>query len=71
MSCITKPSYDVVDDRAERIDKKVRNRALMLVAMWADSEDFARDPTLGIMEERYESLKTKCTTLPCADPGFR
>ncbi|KAI0286040.1 hypothetical protein BGY98DRAFT_909493 [Russula aff. rugulosa BPL654] len=36
---------------------KVRNRALMLIAMW--TEDFASDPTLGVMEECYESLKAK------------
>ncbi|KAI0306042.1 hypothetical protein B0F90DRAFT_1624071 [Multifurca ochricompacta] len=36
---------------------KVRRRALMLIAMWA--QDFENDPTLGIMEECYDSLKTK------------
>lgn len=36
---------------------KVRNRALMLIAMW--TEDFESDPTLGIMEECYQSLKAK------------
>lgn len=29
----------------------------MLIAMW--TEDFENDPTLGIMEECYESLKAK------------
>src|SRR6266404_6174512 len=29
----------------------------MLIAMW--TEDFESDPTLGIMEECYENLKTK------------
>jgi len=33
----------------------------MLVAMW--TEDFASDPTLGIMEECYGSLKAKSTTV--------
>jgi len=33
----------------------------MLVAMWV--EDFASDPTLGIMEECYEGLKAKSTTV--------
>ena len=38
----------------------------MLVAMW--TEDFASDPTLGIMEECYESLKAKSTTaIPLPD----
>ncbi|KAH9967446.1 hypothetical protein BC827DRAFT_1123490 [Russula dissimulans] len=36
---------------------KVRNRTLMLIAMW--TADFENDPTLGIMEECYESLKAK------------
>ncbi|KAF8479604.1 hypothetical protein DFH94DRAFT_744654 [Russula ochroleuca] len=36
---------------------KVRNRALMLIAMW--TEDFESDPTLGIMEECYQGLKAK------------
>ncbi|KAI0299289.1 hypothetical protein BC826DRAFT_906506 [Russula brevipes] len=36
---------------------KVRNRALMLIAMW--TADFESDPTLGIIEECYESLKAK------------
>jgi len=31
----------------------------MLVAMW--TEDFASDPTLGIMEECYQGLKAKST----------
>src|SRR5579863_5990134 len=31
----------------------------MLIAMW--TEDFQNDPTLGIMEECYESLKAKST----------
>ena len=29
----------------------------MLIAMW--TEDFESDPTLGVMEECYESLKAK------------
>ena len=29
----------------------------MLIAMW--TEDFESDPTLGIMEECYQSLKDK------------
>ncbi|CCM01831.1 uncharacterized protein FIBRA_03899 [Fibroporia radiculosa] len=37
--------------------EKVRRRALALVAMW--TVDFEKDPTLGIMEECYESLKAK------------
>jgi signal transducing adaptor molecule len=36
---------------------RVRRRILMLIAMW--TEDFESDPTLGIMEECYESLKAK------------
>jgi hypothetical protein len=46
----------------------------MLIAMW--TEDFESDPTLGIMEECYESLKAKsryqCSLLPllCAHPAF-
>jgi hypothetical protein len=33
----------------------------MLIAMW--TEDFENDPTLGIMEECYESLKAKSTSM--------
>jgi signal transducing adaptor molecule len=41
----------------------------MLVAMWA--EDFANDPTLGIMEECYESLKAKSTAVvSLSDPSL-
>ncbi|EMD39001.1 hypothetical protein CERSUDRAFT_81790 [Gelatoporia subvermispora B] len=36
---------------------KVRRRTLALVAQW--TSDFEKDPTLGIMEECYESLKSK------------
>ncbi|KZT07511.1 uncharacterized protein LAESUDRAFT_608996, partial [Laetiporus sulphureus 93-53] len=36
---------------------KVRHRALSLVAEW--TADFEKDPTLGVMEECYESLKNK------------
>ncbi len=52
---------------------KVRNRVLMLIAMW--TEDFESDPTLGIMEECYESLKAKSRSvlflaLLCAHLAF-
>ncbi|PCH36278.1 hypothetical protein WOLCODRAFT_82090 [Wolfiporia cocos MD-104 SS10] len=36
---------------------KVRHRALSLVALW--TAEFENDPTLGIMEECHESLKSK------------
>ncbi|EPT01024.1 hypothetical protein FOMPIDRAFT_1162436 [Fomitopsis schrenkii] len=36
---------------------KVRKRALSLIAEW--TQEFAKDPTLGIMEECFESLKSK------------
>ncbi|KAI0369811.1 hypothetical protein BV20DRAFT_1020151 [Pilatotrama ljubarskyi] len=36
---------------------KVRKRALNLVAIW--TAEFEKDPTLGLMEECYESLKSK------------
>jgi len=45
----------------------------MLIAMW--TEDFESDPTLGIMEECYESLKAKSRSvlflaLLCAHLAF-
>ncbi|TFK51918.1 hypothetical protein OE88DRAFT_1629262 [Heliocybe sulcata] len=36
---------------------KVRRRALSLIATW--TAEFERDPTLGIMEDLYNGLKTK------------
>ncbi|KAH9915662.1 uncharacterized protein B0H18DRAFT_885721 [Fomitopsis serialis] len=36
---------------------KVRRRALSLIAQW--TSEFEKDPTLGIMEECFESLKSK------------
>lgn len=36
---------------------KVRKRALQLVAVWTG--EFEKDPTLGIVEECYENLKSK------------
>ena len=36
---------------------KVRRRALGLVAEW--TADFEKDPSLGIMEECYDNLKSK------------
>ncbi|KAG9309911.1 hypothetical protein JVU11DRAFT_9943 [Chiua virens] len=36
---------------------KVRKRALNLVAVW--TVEFERDPSLGVMEESYNNLKTK------------
>jgi len=48
---------------------KVRNRTLMLIAMW--TADFESDPTLGIMEECYENLKAKSTNLcPLSTPSM-
>lgn len=37
--------------------EKVRRRALGLIAEWTG--DFEKDPSLGIMEECYQSLKAK------------
>ncbi|GJE90361.1 class E vacuolar protein-sorting machinery protein [Phanerochaete sordida] len=37
--------------------ERVRRRALSLIAEW--TSDFEKDPTLGIMEECYEGLKSK------------
>ncbi|KAI9464810.1 hypothetical protein F5148DRAFT_1209321 [Russula earlei] len=45
----------IITDRTTH--DKVRNRTLMLVAMW--TEDFENDPNLGIMEECYQGLKAK------------
>ncbi|OCH96406.1 hypothetical protein OBBRIDRAFT_718848 [Obba rivulosa] len=45
----------LVTDRTAH--EKVRRRVLSLVAMW--TAEFEKDPTLGIMEECYESLKSK------------
>ncbi len=40
---------------------RVRRRALNLVAIW--SAEFENDTTLGLMEECYENLKNKGTTV--------
>ncbi|KAI0272382.1 hypothetical protein BC834DRAFT_1038490 [Gloeopeniophorella convolvens] len=45
---------------------KVRHRALMLIAMWA--QEFENDPNLGIMEECYDSLKAKSTASRSTQP---
>ena len=38
---------------------RVRQKALTLIGMWA--AEFESDPTLGLMEECYDSLKAKST----------
>ncbi|KAI0318377.1 hypothetical protein OF83DRAFT_1056989 [Amylostereum chailletii] len=45
----------IVTDRTSH--DKVRRKALGLISMW--TAEFENDPTLGIMEECYESLKAK------------
>ncbi|KII87126.1 hypothetical protein PLICRDRAFT_113324 [Plicaturopsis crispa FD-325 SS-3] len=45
----------IITDRTTH--EKVKRRALGLVAMW--TAEFEKDPTLGIMEECYNSLKAK------------
>jgi hypothetical protein len=40
----------------------------MLIAMW--TEDFASDPTLGVMEECYESLKAKSMSALSSRPAL-
>ena len=42
---------------SQNTHEKVRRRALSLIAEW--TSDFEKDPSLGIMEECYESLKAK------------
>lgn len=44
---------------AQNTHDRVKKRALGLIAEW--TEDFEKDPTLGIMEECYENLKSKGT----------
>lgn len=39
--------------------EKVRKRCLILIAEWAS--EFENDPTLGIMEDCYNNLKSKGT----------
>lgn len=36
---------------------KVKRRALSLIAMW--TIEFEKDPSLGVMEDCYNSLKAK------------
>ncbi|KAH9839976.1 uncharacterized protein C8Q71DRAFT_703083 [Rhodofomes roseus] len=45
----------LVTDRTTH--EKVRRRVLSMIAMW--TAEFEKDPTLGIMEESFESLKSK------------
>ncbi|KZT70876.1 hypothetical protein DAEQUDRAFT_667046 [Daedalea quercina L-15889] len=45
----------LVTDRTTH--EKVRKRVLLLIAMW--TSEFEKDPALGIMEECFESLKSK------------
>ena len=42
---------------AQTTHDKVKKRALALIAQW--TAEFEKDPTLGIMEECYNTLKAK------------
>ena len=49
--------FDASGSIMQTTHDKVKRKALTLISMWTG--EFKDDPTLGIMEECYNSLKSK------------